>query len=208
MIPKVIHYCWFGGNLLPDEYKKYIDSWKKLCPDYEIREWNESNYDVSKNKYMFDAYHEKKWGFVPDYARFDIIYENGGFYLDTDVELLKSLDELVDLNGYLGFETAEYVNGGLGFGAEKGNGLIKELRDMYDDISFYNDDSTLNLTPSPHYITECLKKHGLSQNNMKQIIENVMIFPSDYFAPKDYFTGEITLTVNTISIHQFSASWQ
>ena len=208
MIPKIIHYCWFGGNSLPDEYKKYIDSWKKLCPDYEIKEWNESNYDVSKNKYMFDAYNVKKWAFVPDYARFDIIYEYGGFYLDTDVELVKSLDELIELKGYLGFETAEYVNGGLGFGAEKGNSLIKELRDMYENISFYNEDSTLNLLPSPHYITNCLKKHGLKLNNKQQMIQDITIFPSDYFAAKDYFTGKINLTDNTVSIHQFSASWQ
>lgn len=208
MIPKKIHYCWFGGGPIPEKDKKCIESWKKFCPDYEIIEWNESNYDVTKNSYMYEAYKAKKWGFVPDYARFDIIYTNGGFYLDTDVEILKSLDQLCDEKAYMGFEGGNWVNGGIGFGAEKGILLIKDLRDMYNELSFIKKDGTLNLLPSPHYITEFLQKKGLVRNNSKQEIEMMTIYPTEYFAPKDYYTGKTELTENTISIHQYNASWQ
>lgn len=207
MIPKIIHYCWFGGNPLPEKDKKCIESWKKYCPDYEIKEWNESNYDLNKNKYMRDAYNEKKWGFVPDYARFDIIYSEGGFYLDTDVELVKSLDELRYNKAYMGFEGGMWINGGIGFGAEAKNQIIGELRDMYDNFCFYNIDGTLNLKPSPLYITEFLEKRGLKRNNKIQIIDDVKIYPIEYFAPKDYISGKLKLTSNTISIHQYNASW-
>lgn len=206
-IPKKIHYCWFGGNDLPEKDKKCIDSWKKFCPDYEIIRWDESNYDITKNKYMFDAYSNKKWGFVPDYARFDIIFNEGGFYLDTDVELVKSLDDLRDNEGYLGFESGLFVNGGIGFGAVKGNKDIKMLRDMYDRFDFINKDGSLNLKPSPHYITEELEKIGLKRNGKLQKINSLIIYPIDFFAPKDYDTGKLKLTKNTVSIHQYRMSW-
>lgn len=207
MIPKVIHYCWFGGNPLPEKDKKCIESWKKYCPDYEIKEWNESNYDINKNKYMSDAYKEKKWGFVPDYARFDIIYNEGGFYLDTDVELVKSLDELRENKAYMGFECGMWINGGIGFGAEAKNPTLRDLRDMYEKISFYKEDGTINLKPSPYYITEHLEEKGLKRKNEIQMIEQMKIYPIEYFAPKDYITGKLTKTKNTISIHQYNASW-
>lgn len=207
MIPKIIHYCWFGGNPIPEKDQKCINSWKKYCPDYEIVEWNEKNYDLNKNKYMMQAYKEQKWGFVPDYARFDIIYTQGGFYLDTDVELVKSLDELRNNNGYMGFEGKIWVNGGIGFGAEAGNKTIKGLRDMHDELSFYQKDGTLNLKPSPYYITEFLESKGLQRNDKEQIVEELKIYPSDFFAAKDYETGKLHLTENTVSIHQYNASW-
>ena len=207
MIPKIIHYCWFGGNPLPEKDKKCIESWKKYCPDYEIKEWNESNYNINKNRYMSDAYKEKKWGFVPDYARFDIIYNEGGFYLDTDVELVKSLNELRENKAYMGFEGGMWINGGIGFGAEAKNPTIKGLRDMYENISFYNEDNTINLKPSPYYITEHLEGKGLKRENEIQMLEEMKIYPIEYFAPKDYTTGELSKTVNTISIHQYNASW-
>ena len=103
MIPKIIHYCWFGGAELPEKDRKCIESWKKFCPDYQIIEWNENNYDVTKNTYMYQAYQAKKWGFVPDYARLDIIYQHGGIYLDTDVELVKNLDSLLENDAFMGF---------------------------------------------------------------------------------------------------------
>lgn len=208
MIPKKIHYCWFGGNPLSEKDKRCIESWKKYCPDYEIIEWNETNYDLQNNQYMSDAYKEKKWGFVPDYARFDIIYKNGGFYLDTDVELIKSLDELLDNQAYMGFEGKIWINGGIGFGAEAGDSTIRKLRDMYEDKSFYKEDGSLNLTPSPYYITEKLVSIGLKRNNQMQKVETLTIYPSEYFAAKDYETGKIHCTEKTISIHQYNASWQ
>ena len=135
IIPKKIPYIWFGGNPLPKQYQDWIKTWKKFCPDYEIIEWNESNYDVTKNKYMSQAYQAKKWGFVPDYARLDVIYKYGGIYLDTDVELIANLDDLLHQEAFACFESNENVAFGLGVGAAKGNHLIKELRDWYDNIS-------------------------------------------------------------------------
>lgn len=208
MIPKKIHYCWFGRNPISDKDKRCIESWKKFCPGYEIIEWNETNYNLQANRYMADAYKEKKWGFVPDYARFDIIYNHGGFYLDTDVELVKSLDELLDNQAYMGFEGEIWVNGGIGFGAEASDTTIKKLRDMYDEKSFYKENGSLNLTPSPYYITEMLVSMGLKRNNKMQKVETLMIYPSEYFAAKDYETGKVYYTENTISIHQYNASWQ
>ena len=208
MIPKKIHYCWFGGNPIPEKDKKCIESWKKYCPDYEIIEWNESNYDLNKNQYMAEAYKERKWGFVPDYARFDIIYNHGGFYLDTDVELIASLDILRDNKGYMGFEGGTWINGGIGFGGEAGNETIKGLIDMYDHLSFYQEDGNLNLKPSPYYITEYLVKKGLSRDNREQDVGDLHIYPTDYFAAKDYDTGKVHKTMNTISIHQYNASWK
>ena len=208
MIPKKIHYCWFGGNPIPEKDKKCIESWKKYCPDYEIIEWNESNYDLNKNQYMAEAYKERKWGFVPDYARFDIIYNHGGFYLDTDVELIASLDILRDNKGYMGFEGGTWINGGIGCGGEAGNETIKGLRDMYDHLSFYQEDGNLNLKPSPYYITEYLVKNGLSRDNREQDVGDLHIYPTDYFAAKDYDTGKVHKTMNTISIHQYNASWK
>ena len=128
MIPKIIHYCWFGGNEIPEHDKKCIESWKKYCPDYKIIRWDESNYDYKKNSYMREAYEAKKWGFVPDYARLDIVYEHGGIYLDTDVELVKNIDELLEHKAYMGFEVGgEFVSPGLGFGAEKNFPLFKKM---------------------------------------------------------------------------------
>lgn len=208
MIPKVIHYCWFGGGPLPKKERRCMESWKKFAPDYEIVRWDESNYDVHKNRYMAEAYDRKKWGFVPDYARFDIIYTHGGIYLDTDVELVKPLDELLSNEAYMGFESGEWINGGIGFGAEAGNPLIKGLRDMYDDLKFVKDDGELDLTPSPHFITEYLVEHGLVRDDSMQVLEgSLRIYPTVYFAAKDYDTGKVSITENTVSIHQYSATW-
>lgn len=207
MIPKVIHYCWFGGAPLPEKEKKCMESWKKFAPDYQIIQWDETNYDVSSNKYMYDAYKMKKWGFVPDYARFDIIYQHGGIYLDTDVELVRPLDELLENHAYMGFESGKQVNGGIGFGAEPHNPVIKGLRDMYDNLSFIKDDGEINLVPSPHYITEYLMKLGLRDDDSMQMIQGMKIYPTEYFAPKDYYSNKLHLTENTFSIHQYSASW-
>ena len=207
MIPKKIHYCWFGSGELPDKDKKNIENWKKLCPDYEIIRWDESNYDYKKNKYMKQAYKSKKWGFVPDYARLDIIYRYGGFYFDTDVELLKPLDEFLNYTGVMGFEDGYHVNGGHGFGAEPGNKLIKDLRDFYNDRSFIADNGEPDLTPSPIYITQVLLSKGLVQNNMEQIVDGVTVFPKEYFCPKDVDTFNVEITEKTISIHHFNSTW-
>jgi len=207
LIPKKIHYCWFGGNPIPDKYKEWMESWKKHCPDYEIIEWNESNYDITKNKYMLQAYEQKRWGFVPDYARLDIIYEHGGIYLDTDVEIIKSFDDLLYQKAFAGFEIKEYVALGLGFGAVKGLPIIKELRDKYDEVSFIDAQGNLNLTTSPKYQTEVLKQKGLITNGEYQIVEDMTIYPIKMLCGKNSETGNTRLTSYSTAIHHFDGSW-
>lgn len=207
MINKVIHYCWFGDKPLTKLAIKCINSWKKYCPDYKIIRWDESNYNIHKNKYMEQAYDNKKWGFVPDYARLDIIYNHGGIYLDTDVELIKNLDELLKYNGYAGFE-GNYVNLGLGFGAEKNNWIIKKMLNHYNNLLFENNDGGLNLTPSPKLQTEVLLNLGLNKTKKIQYIDNnFVILPKDYLCPIDIDTGKNNITSNTLSIHHYAASW-
>ena len=207
MIPKIIHYCWVGGNPLPKSAQKCIKSWKKYCPDYEIIEWNESNYDFRQNQYMKEAYEAKKWGFVPDYARLDIVYRYGGIYLDTDVELVKPLDDLLQYKGFAGFESPRFVALGLGFGAEAGNRTIKKLMDSYEDLHFIKEDGTLKLTPSPELNTNVLTAEGLLLNNTAQTVGELSVFPTEYFCPKSFETGYITLTENTYSVHHYDSLW-
>lgn len=210
-IPKIIHYCWVGGKPKPQSVLHCIESWKRCCPDYEIKEWNESNYDFTRNEYMRQAYKSEKWGFVPDYARLDIVYQCGGIYLDTDVELVQNLDVLLHYSSFFGFEdTGEgkyYIACGLGFGAEQHNPLIKSLRDYYDDILFIHKDGSLNLTPAPRHNVTVFENYGVSMNNLFQEINRNAFFPSEYFCPKIFMTGETRVTDKTLSIHHFSASW-
>ena len=220
MIPKVIHYCWFGRNPLPESAIKCIESWRKYCPDYKIIQWTEDNYDVHKNQYMSDAYKEKKWAFVSDYARIDIINQYGGIYMDTDVELIKSLDKFLTDKMFCGWEERDeyyiiknpkYENSvafGLGFGSEKNNPILIDILELYDHISFYNSDGSLNLMACPHYQTEIMKKYGLDDSvRSYQKIQYATVYPEDYFSPKSITTGKITITSNTVSIHHFSMSW-
>ena len=210
-IPKIIHYCWVGSESKPESVEYCIESWKKYCPEYKIIEWNENNYDFTKNRYMKEAYEEKKWGFVPDYARLDIIYNYGGIYLDTDVELVRNLDELLDYDCFLGFEdTGEgeyFISCGLGFGAKQQIDIIKELRDYYDDMSFYKLDGSLNLLPAPKHNFNIFNKNGFKFNNLIQQKNDIIVFPSEYFCPKIFKTDKLDITENTFSIHHFNASW-
>lgn len=214
MIPKKIHYFWFGGAPKGALEQKCIASWRKFCPDYEIVEWNESNYDVTKNAYMREAYQEKRWGFVSDYARLDAIFEHGGIYLDTDVELLRPLDELLALRGFIGFErtpgearTKPFVNTGQGFGAEPGNQAVKAMRDIYRDMRFTGENAAGIDVTCPHYNTAALVDLGLRQVDEKQLVADMTVFPTDYFCPVDWKTQKCTITPNTYSIHHFNASW-
>ncbi len=209
MIPKVIHYCWFGGNPMPKLAKKCLNSWKKYCPDYEIIEWNEENYDLeSAPLYVRQAYEAKKWAFVTDYVRLQVVYENGGIYLDTDVELLKPLDSLLNNGAYFGFEERCHVNTGVGFGCEKGKPILREMMEDYRQISYLLPDGSRDETPCPVRNTEAFLRHGLKQDGSMQLLEDrIRILPADYLNPKNWKTGEITLTENTYSIHHFSASW-
>ena len=210
-IPKIIHYCWVGGNPKPQSVLYCIESWKRCCPDYEIREWNETNYDFTKNEYMRQAYEAKKWGFVPDYARLDIVYEHGGIYLDTDVEMVRAFDDLLEHESFFGFEDTgdgEYfVNCGHGFGAVPHHDVIKAARDLYEHLSFVAEDGTLNLLASPYYTTQALRLGGLVQENRDQKLPGVQVYASDVLCPKNFRTGKVTKTARTVSIHHFTASW-
>lgn len=220
MIPKIIHYCWFGRNPLTEDAKKCIESWKNYCPEYKIIEWNEDNYNINKNQYIADAYKEKKWAFVSDYARIDVINQYGGIYMDTDVELIKSLDEFLDDTMFCGWEERDKyyisrnpnyensVNFGLGYGSEKNNIVLRDIISFYDKLSFYNKDGSLNLVACPHYQTEMMKKYGLDDTKrVYQKLKYFTVYPEDYFSPKSITTGKIKTTVNTVSIHHFSMSW-
>lgn len=210
-IPKIIHYCWVGGNPKPQSVLYCIKSWKRCCPDYEIREWNESNYDFTKNEYMRQAYEAKKWGFVPDYARLDIVYEYGGIYLDTDVEMVRSFDHLLDHECFFCFEDTgdgeNYVNCGHGFGAVPHHEVIKQARDLYEQVSFMEADGSLNLVASPYYTTQSLRQLGLVQENRDQTLGQVQVYASDVLCPKNFRTGKLHQTARTVSIHHFTASW-
>lgn len=208
-IPKIIHYCWVGGKPKPQSVLYCIESWKRCCPDYEIREWNETNYDFTQNEYMRQAYEAKKWGFVPDYARLDIVYEHGGIYLDTDVEMLHSFDDLLENNCFFGFEDTgdgeNYVNCGHGFGAIPHHEAVKLARDLYNQITF--DVEAVNPVASPYYTTQALRQRGLVQENRDQTLPGVQIYASDVLCPKNFRTGKLHQTSRTVSIHHFTASW-
>ncbi len=205
-IPKIIHYFWFGGGEIPPEFKKNIDNWKRKCPDYEIKRWNEDNYDISKNTYMEQAYKAKKWGFVPDYARLDVIYRYGGIYLDTDVEVRKPFDELLQFDMFCGFESISHVNLGSGFGAVKGNRLVRAMMEVYEKERFIRQDGTVNLTPSPFYQTRTLAGFGLRRNGCSQKLKNAVVLAPEYLSPVNEF-GFGSPTKNTYAIHHYAATW-
>ncbi len=210
MIPKTIHYCWFGKNPLPQIAVKCIESWKKYAGDFQIVEWNEDNFDVSQApEYVKQAYQEKRWAFVSDYARLKVVYDNGGIYLDTDVELVRSIDKLLDNNAYFAMDQKCLVASGLGFGAVKGAPILLDIMKQYETLSFFNENREPNPTPCPITETAVLKKHGLQQTDSVQTLENsVVVFPWEYFDPMDRDFGKIKKTRNTYSIHHYSALWK
>ena len=206
-IPKVIHYCWFGKGEMPALAKKCIKSWKKYCPEYKIVCHNEDTFDIDRNRYAKEAYMCGKWAFVSDYARLKVLYDEGGIYLDTDVELIKTLDELIEESGYMGFDDDGVISTGLGFACEKGNELIGALLADYDDISFILPDGTYDLTPCPERNTKVMQNLGFDIENQNQLFMGIQMLPEDYLCPMKYYTGRKIITENTYSIHHFCASW-
>lgn len=205
MIPKVIHYCWFGGNPLPDLAKKCIASWKKYFPDYEIKEWNESNFDLNCCDYVREAYEQKKWAFVSDYARFWILYHYGGLYFDTDVEVIKDMSNIVAQGAFMGCETPDKCAPGLGLGATPGLSLYKEILNLYKQTHFKREDDKLPTVVD--YMTLILINHGWKGKNNITQVDNIFIYPPEYFCPYNYTTGEWNITENTVSIHHYAATW-
>lgn len=203
MIPKKIHYCWFGRGEKPKLAKKCIASWEKYCPDYEIIEWNEDNFDINSNAYVKMCYEQKKYAFLTDYLRLTVIYEQGGIYFDTDVEIVKSFDDLLDCSAFFGFETDEYINTGEGFGAEAGNEIVHQMIREYDILL----DGNHGYIGCPRLNTTALLKFGLLQNGKYQRIGKSIIYPAEFFNPYDDPTGVLTKTHNTYSIHWYGKSW-
>ena len=203
MIPKTVHYCWFGRGEKPKLARKCIASWKKFCPDYEIIEWNEENFDVSMNGYTKMCYEEKKYAFLSDYARLVIVAEHGGVYFDIDVELVKSPDELLSKDAFFGFENEAYVNTGLGFGSVSHGSVVEAMLAEYDTL-LNGKNGTIGC---PKLNTKALVKLGLVQNGLEQKVQDAVIYPPVFFNPYDSATGELNRTRETISIHWYAASW-
>ena len=211
MIPKKIHYCWFGGKPLPEEAKRCIKSWKTHCPGYEIIEWNEDNYSIQESSsYVREAYSVKKWAFVSDYVRFDILYKYGGVYFDTDVELINPIDDILEKGPFMGCEKASgfSVAPGLGIAAETGNSIYKMVLDEYKNRHFIKEDGSFDQLTVVEFVTNLLKKKGLTDSkDVIQMVEGITIYPKEFFCPLDYRTGKMTITENTRSIHHYAATW-
>ncbi|WP_314345408.1 glycosyltransferase [Haemophilus parahaemolyticus] len=204
MIPKKIHYCWFGNNPLPKSVQRCIKSWSQYCPDYEIIEWNEGNYNVNKIPFIDKAYKEKKYAFVSDYARLDIIYNEGGIYLDTDVELIRNIDYLLGHNCFLGLESAGEVATGLGFGSTKKHPFIYKNMQYYHNTEF----DMNNIITCVNVTSSLLLEKGLQAIDESQVIDDIYIYSTEYFCPLNYKTNELNITTNTYSIHHYDATWQ
>ena len=213
MIPKVINYCWFGGNALSDKEIECINSWKKYCPDYKIIRWDETNFDITSNRYISEAYAKGKWAFVSDYARFKILYENGGLYFDTDVEIIRPIDDIVLRGPFFGLEHTDHelgdmcINPGLVMGACKGECIYKEIIDHYDAVDFDDACDFTNTKTVVEIVTELFLKYGFCSSCNIQQIEGFYLYPPEYFSPMDYKTGLINITNNTRSIHRYSGTW-
>ena len=209
MIPKVIHYCWFGHNKLPPLAKECIASWRKFFPDYEIKEWNEDNFDVNAIPYTEQAYKHKKYAFVSDYARFKILYEYGGIYFDTDVEVVKPMEDIIAKGTFFGLENESYFacNSGLGFGCEPKHHLLKEMLDLYANIQFEAASGELNKKTIVEYFSEMLLLKGLQQAPGIIEFEGAKFYPAEYFCPKPSEFGKIQITEKTCAIHHYAASW-
>jgi hypothetical protein len=210
MIPKIIHYCWFGRGELPPLAKKCIASWRQFFPDYEIKEWNEDNFDVKIIPYTADAYKAGKYAFVSDYARFWVLYHFGGVYFDTDVEVIRPMDEVLNKGPFMGFEQlypCPSVAPGLGLAAEPGMSLYKAVLDQFEQMSFLTDNGSLNPYTMIPMVTDLLKERGLTGNGTIEMVADANIYPPDWFNPFDDATGRLRNTDNTRTIHWFAKSW-
>ncbi|MDE7445440.1 MAG: hypothetical protein K2N15_07055 [Lachnospiraceae bacterium] len=206
-IPRKLHYMWLGGKKLPDNLVRCLESWKYYCPDYEIIEWNESNYDIGKHPFMEQAYKSGAFGFVPDYARLDILYNEGGLYLDTDVEIKRNIDNLLYQDAFCGVEKWQIINFGGLSGAVKNHPMIKKFLDARQDIFFIDDNGKLNKNTCGFYDTRVAVKEGYKLNGETQTISNMNIYAYDYFHPYDYMSGLLNETENTYSVHWFNGGW-
>lgn len=214
MLPKIIHYCWFGGKPLPKSAIKCKESWKKFLPEYEIKEWNESNFDVNSIPYTRDAYAAKKYAFVSDYARFYILYHEGGLYFDTDVEIIRPMNDIIEKGAFMSVEIpfrkltqAPSINPGQGIGASKGHPVYKEMIDFYQKLSFYREDGAIQNYAMIRKISDIFSDAGMKAIDEVQLLRDTYIYPADYFNPLDELTGKLNITDRTKAIHWYEASW-
>ena len=218
MIPKVIHYCWFGRNPLPESAAKCINSWCKYLPDYEIKEWNEDNFDVNSIPYTAEAYSVGKYAFVSDYARFWILYHHGGVYFDTDVEVIRQIDDIVEKGPFMGIEDVcidipedlvgySMVNPGLGIGAPACCEFYKKVLDYYSGLHFLREDGSIIGETVVAHTTRLLIREGLLKHEDMQHVAGIWIYPKDYFNPFDDLTGRLNKTERTRSIHWYARTW-
>ena len=206
MIPHVIHYCWFGRGEKPALAKKCIASWETFCPDYQIVEWNEDNFDLNQHPYLKWCHEQKKWAFLTDFARLLILREHGGVYMDTDVELIRSLDDLTRFDAYYGFETEDMIATGLGFGCVPHHPTVEAMAQMYQDLR-PDENGAFPLATCPRLNTQALLSFGLVPNGERQTVAGALILPADYLNPYDNPTGRLRKTQNTYSIHWYGKSW-
>lgn len=205
-IPKIIHFCWFGGNPLPPLARKCIASWRKFCPDYKIVKWSEKNFDLDCCPYVREAYQAKKWAFVSDVARLYALATFGGVYMDTDVEVIKPIDKLLQYDAVSGFESDTEIPTGL-MASRKNHPLMKELLEEYNDIHFMQENGEPDFTTNVTRITNTCLKYGFVANNKKQTVGGFTLLPKDFLCPKDYRTDTLSITENTLTIHHFNGSW-
>lgn len=207
MIPKIIHYCWFGGKDLPNLASRCIDSWKRLLPDYEIKCWSEENFDIKNSvPYLKGAYSRKKFAFVSDYVRLYVLYNEGGIYMDTDVEVIKDFSNLLGENAVLGYEDNNSLT--TAFIAVPPKAIwIKELLDLYEKRSFIREDGMLDLTTNVTFISDYLKEKGMIINGRYLKKDDIEIYPSEYFSPRSWDKGKYHITDNTYTVHYFAGTW-
>ena len=206
MIPKIIHYCWFGNGPMPEKEKKCIESWKKFFPDYEIKRWDETNFNYSSCKFARQAYEKKQYAFVSDYARAKILFEEGGLYLDTDVEILKPFPEMVDGSGFMGFERRHFIGTAV-IAAEKNNQVIKKLLEYYEQHEFLMKDGSMDNIANVSVLTDVLREYDLQLGGERQTVAGFEIFNREFFYPKKLDEDKFRITDETCAIHRCSNSW-
>ncbi len=206
MIPKTIHYCWFGKNAKPKLAEKCIASWKKYCPDYKIIEWTEDNFPIDRYPYAKYCLEHGKWAFLSDFVRLVVVSEYGGIYMDTDVELLKCPDHLLENEAFYGFENKDYIATGLGFGAEQHHPTVEAMINIY--LGFAPDENgDFTLQSCPALNTQALLSMGLEKDGKLQKVAGALILPVEYLNPYDDPTGRLNRTKNTVSVHWYAKSW-
>lgn len=207
MIPKIIHYCWFGGKEKPEEVMRMIESWKRFCPDFQIKEWNESRFKVTFNRYCEEAYGQQKWAFVSDVARLWALVHEGGIYMDTDVEVVRPLDGLLEEKAFLGFEGTEWIATNI-MGCEAGNAFFKDFLASYDLRKFIHADGSLDQTTNVEELTRRLyETYRIRRDGTLQQAGEFTLYPTDYFCPYDYIDGRMRTTENTYTIHWYAQTW-